>query len=1403
MYLIFDTETTGLPRDYNAPVTDLDNWPRVVQLSWQLHASDGKLMSQQDYIIQPEGFTIPFNAEKVHGISTQRARDEGHPLADVLTRFNEDLSQAGVVVGHNVDFDINITAAEFIRASLSQSEADNPVAQAAKIDTKDASTDFCKIPGGRGGRYKWPTLSELHEKLFGVRFDGAHNSAYDVDATARCFFGLVEHRVIPPHTPEVALGDIHYEAPNLEDATAIADTAAIQQGPTVPVAPVSVDDIKTAPFSHLHVHSQFSILQSTVNLKELISAAKAQNMPAVAITDFGSLFGAFKAVAEGKKQGVRVIIGCDVYMVADRHQKKFTKDFRDHRNIQLLLAKNQAGYQNLSKLCSLGYIDGYYGGYPRVDKELIKQYASGLIATTGSLSGEIPDLILNVGEHQAEEAFQWWTNTFGDDFYVELQRHGLPEENRVNEIMLGFARKYGVKVIATNNAYYLKKSDADAHDTLLCVKNGDYQSTPKGRGRGFRFGFANDEFYFKSEEEMKALFADLPEAITNTHEIVEKTEELTLERDILLPRFEIPEAFADQDDYLRHLTYEGAKQRYAEITDEVRERIDLELKVIKDMGFPGYFLIVQDFINEARRMEVAVGPGRGSAAGSVVAYCTGITNIDPILYDLLFERFLNPERISMPDIDIDFDDDGRQAVIDYVVQKYGQNQVAQIVTFGTMAPRMAIRDVARVSELPLADANRIAKLVPEKPGTTFDQALAEVPELKQIKHGKDKPGEVVTLAHQLVGSVRGTGIHAAGVIIAPDDLLEYIPVKTDKDTDLFITQFDGSVVESAGMLKMDFLGLKTLTIIKTALSNIKRNHGIDIDIDKIPLDDEKTFRLYQQGDTVGTFQFESDGMRQWLQKLKPTDIEDLIAMNALYRPGPMQFIPNFIDRKHGKENIEYPHELLEPILKNTYGIMVYQEQIMQTAQILGGYSLGGADLLRRAMGKKKIEEMNKQRVVFVQGAKEKHGIDKVQAEEVFSIMEKFAQYGFNRSHSAAYSVVAYQTGYLKANYPAEYMAAVLTHNMNNSDKVTIFMDECKQQRIKVLGPDTNESSYFFGVNAQGQIRFGLGAIKGAGESAINAIIEERDNGGAYLDIFDFVKRSNLRAVNKKTLESMAMAGAFDCFENLHRRQYLYAEPGDMPLIEKAARYAATLQQEEQAAQVSLFGGAQGLEVPRPRVTECEPYSEIEKLKIEKEVTGFYISGHPLDQYKLEIDNFCTCTVDKVTNYQNQEIAVAGIVTKSLERQMRNGKPFGLITIEDFQTSLDMALFGEDYLSNRHRLSIGEFIYVKGRVEERYNRPGVWELQPSQVQLLSELREKMTRGIRVVVSVDGLNTSMIDKLEELTHQHPGTCDLRLCVQDQSEGIAVELLSRKYKINPESTLFSRLDELSGVSYGLVKG
>ena len=728
-------------------------------------------------------------------------------------------------------------------------------------------------------------------------------------------------------------------------------------------------------FSHLHCHTQYSLLDGAAKIPEMLKKAQEDDMPAVAMTDHGNMFGAFKFVAEANKYNIKPIVGCEFYLVADRFKKQFSKEKRDERFHQLMLAKNEAGYKNLSKLCSLGYIDGLYSKWPRIDKELVLKYHEGLIATTCCLGAEVPQAILNKSEEEAETLFKWWLDLFGEDYYVELQRHELEEQEKVNAVLLKFAQKYQVKVIASNDSHYVDEDDANAHDILLCVNTGEFQSKPIWKGSGFggrdhRFGFPNNHFYFKSQAEMAQLFKDIPEALDNTNEIVDKVTPPELKRDILLPNFPLPSGFSNADNYLKHITIEGARsaKRYGEISLEVEERIEHELNIIKTMGFAGYFLITADLINAGKNMGVMIGPGRGSAAGSVVAYCTGITNIDPIKYNLLFERFLNPERISMPDIDTDFDDEGRQRVIDYVVDKYGKSQVAQIITYGTMAAKMAIKDVARVTELPLAEANLLAKMVPERPGITLEKAYKEAPDLNAVRKGDDHRAQVLQMAEKLEGSVRNSGIHAAGVIIAPDDLTEFIPVSTSKDSDLWVTQFDGKVIEDAGMLKMDFLGLKTLSIIKDALKLIEKNRGVTIDIDTIPLEDPATFELYQNADTIGTFQFESPGMRKYLQVLKPTDIEDLIAMNALYRPGPMEFIPNFINRKHGKEPVDYPHELLEPILKNTHGIMVYQEQIMQTAQIMAGYSLGQADLLRRAMGKKKIEEMAKQRVIFVEGS---------------------------------------------------------------------------------------------------------------------------------------------------------------------------------------------------------------------------------------------------------------------------------------------------------------------------------------------------------------------------------------------------------------------------------------------------
>ncbi|PSR52165.1 DNA polymerase III subunit alpha [Adhaeribacter arboris] len=1191
-------------------------------------------------------------------------------------------------------------------------------------------------------------------------------------------------------------------------------------------------------FSHLHCHTQYSLLDGAASIGGLMKKAQADGMKAVAMTDHGNMFGAFNFVAEANKYNVKPIVGCEFYLVQDRHQKVFTKEQRDNRYHQLLLAKDQDGYKNLSKLCSMSYIEGLYSKWPRIDKEILKKYAKGLIATSCCIGAEVPQAILWKSEEEAEKILLWWLDLFGEDYYIEIQRHGLQNidntgksQEDVNQVLLKWAKKYNVKVICTNDSHYIEQNDWNAHDILLCVNTGEDESIPVGdfntkyfrllTNKGdvaydhldnlrknlgndevarrmlyrieeemqkprpqTRFGFPNDEFYFKTQAQMNELFRDVPQSVDNTNEIVDKITPPKLQRDILLPNFPIPAEHAGPDAYLRHLTFEGAKKRYKELTPEIEERLNYELQIIETMGFAGYFLIVQDFINQGRKMGVAVGPGRGSAAGSAVAYCVGITNIDPIKYSLLFERFLNPERVSMPDIDIDFDDENRQRVIDYVVEKYGKNQVAQIITFGTMAAKSSIKDVARATELSLAEANELAKMVPDTPGTTLAKAFIESPELANIRAGNDHRGKVMQLAEKLEGSVRNTGIHAAGVIIAPDDITNYIPVSTSKDSDLLVTQFDGKVIESAGMLKMDFLGLKTLTIIRDALELIKTNHGVDIDIDEIPLEDEKTFALYQRGDTIGTFQFESEGMRMYLKDLQPTNIEDLIAMNALYRPGPMQFIPNFINRKHGREPVEYPHELLEPILNYSYGIMVYQEQIMQTAQILAGYSLGGADLLRRAMGKKDMAKMAKEREKFIKGAKELHKIPEKKASEVFDVMEKFAQYGFNRSHSAAYSVVAYQTGYLKAHYPAEYMAAVLTHNMNDIKKVTFFIEEARRQQVPVLGPDVNESIYKFNVNKEGAIRFGLGAVKGTGESAVEAILEEREKKGPYSDIFDFAKRANLRAVNKKTFESLAQAGAFDSFERYHRAQYIELADGEnQNLLEKAIRFGNQYQAEQSSAQQSLFGGGSAVQIPLPKVPDIAPWSQTEMLRREKEVVGFYISGHPLDQFKLEIDSYCTCCLERIAEYKNRDISVAGIVSNIVIRTGKNGNPFALFTLEDYDSTLGLALFGEDYVKFSPYLKDGMFLFVKGKVTLRYKSEDQWELKPTHMQLLGDVAEKLAQGVRLDIDLRTLSALQIDHIEQAAQESPGQKKLELVLCEPNERLAVEMFSRKYRIDPK--------------------
>ncbi len=1406
MYLIFDTETTGLPHNKSAPVEDLDNWPRLVQLAWQLHDAQGKLISTGNHIIKPEGFTIPFNAEKVHGISTDRALEVGEDLTEVMDKFTADVQKAKVLIGHNIEFDNKILGAEYLRV-----EKENILADFPNIDTSTDTKEFCQLPGGPGGGLKSPRLLELYEKLFGEQFEDAHDAAYDVDATAKAFFETLRRKIIPA-LDETELSTLEYEAPDLSKA----NFAWIREKASEKIGSEKVDvaDI-TASFCHLHVHSQCSILQATPSVERIVEKAKEYNMPAVAMTDLGNMFGAFKFVRAAHKAEIKPIVGCELFVAEERTKTKFTKDNPDKRFQQVLIAKNKKGYENLSKLSSLGYMEGLYGLYPRVDKELIKKYSEGLIALSGGLYSEIPRLILNVGETQAEEELLWWKGVFGEDFYIEINRHGLEEENHLNQVLVSLAKKHDVKLVAANELFYLDEKESEAHDVLICVKENEKKSTPIGRGRGFRPGMPNSKFYFKSQDEMKEAFTDLPEAIENVAEIVSKCEDYKLERDVLLPEFDIPQEFIDSEDkkdggkrgenaYLRHLTYKGAEKRYDVVSDEIKERIDFELKTIENTGYPGYFLIVQDFTSKAREMGVVVGPGRGSAAGSVVAYCIGITNVDPIAYDLLFERFLNPDRVSLPDIDIDFDNEGREKVIQYVIDKYGFTQVAQIITYGTMAPKSAIRDAGRVMELPLQETDSIAKLVPERPGTNFKKAFEEMPDLKEILKRDDLHGRVLNQAVVLEGSLRNTGIHACGVIITPRDMTDLIPVAKSKDSELLLTQFDNSVVESAGMLKMDFLGLKTLSIIKTAVENVEKRHGIKIDIDELPLDDAKTYELFARGETNGTFQFESPGMQKHLRALKPDRFEDLIAMNALYRPGPMEYIPNFIARKHGKEPITYDLPEMEEYLSETYGITVYQEQVMLLSQSLAGFTKGEADVLRKAMGKKIYKLLMELKPKFIGQAKEKgHPEDKL--EKIWKDWEAFAAYAFNKSHSTCYAVLAYQTGYLKAHYPAEFMASLLTHNLSNADKVSFFMEECRNINSPVLGPDVNESDINFMVNKKGEIRFGLGAIKGTGESATRAIIEERDENGPFSDFFDFASRVNLRAVNKKSFESLAKAGAFDCFPEYHRRQYVDPDEEGQSLTEKAIRYANKMQEEANSSQASLFGGGGTEVLTKPRIGRIEPYGDIEKLNIEKEMVGLYITGHPLDQYKFEMRHLCNATLGDLKELQRgREMRIGGIISNVQHRTSKKGNPFGQFTLEDFNDNYTFYLFSKDYLQFKPMLEPGWFLYLTGSVQTRWNSEEL-EFKIHNIEHLSEIREKMTKGLEVRMKLKDVNEIIVDEIERIASTYPGKCSLKLSVLGAHEdrAIQLEMLSRKFSVDLTDQFMTEIKTMNELDVQVMVG
>ncbi len=1474
MFLIFDTETTGLPKDYRAPLTDFDNWPRLVQLAWQVHDDKGELIEVKNYIVKPEGFEIPFQAAKVHGISTERALKDGLELSWVLEEFNKSLEKVNYVVGHNVEFDLNIVGCEYLRKTI-----DSPLLDIEAVDTKDESTDYCAIPGGRGGKFKWPNLSELHHKLFNEGFDEAHNASADVVATARCFLELVRLGVIssqrlklPPEfhsafveaNPDIiARAEIEIES-NFEDSDVVEEISVEDELSQIEEQAQEVIGEKV--FTHLHVHSQYSILDGAAPISGLVKKAKGDGMKALALTDHGNMFGIKDFHQACKGADIKPILGCEAYLVDDISKK-------DKTNYHIiLLAKNEKGYKNLLKLISIANIEGMYYK-PRIDKPSLKKYREGLIVSTACLGGEVSRTLMNEGIEAAEQKVQWYKDVFGDDFYLELQRHPTNDarlkgeifENQkyVNEQLLKFSEKYSIKPIVTNDVHFLNEEDATAHDLLICLNTGKDVNDPK------RMRYTQQE-WFKTTEEMYALWADNPQALQNTQEIVDKVEFYELNSNPIMPEFPIPEEFGTMDsykekyseealkeeferyenlggylsvlriklesDYLSHLTYKGAKERYGDgFEGATMERVDFELNTIKQMGFPGYFLIVQDFIAAAREMGVLVGPGRGSAAGAVVAYSLKITNIDPIKYDLLFERFLNPDRISMPDIDIDFDDDGRQLVLDWVTEKYGKDKVAHICTFGTMAAKMAMKDVARVLNLPLDEANRLTKEFPEngklagaykiitaleKELGSLDKAVEKIKQERSKAQREDQGKEVLkrdvqlffadeianarsvdnqveldtlNYACTLEGSVRQTGVHACGILIGKNPLDQHIPLMPTKEEDLLTTQYDGRFVEDIGLLKMDFLGLRTLSIIKETLENIKLSKGIDIDIETISLEDQKTFELFSNGETTAIFQFESPGMKKHLRALQPNRFEDLVAMNALYRPGPMEYIPDFIERKHGRKKVEYDHPLMEQYLNESYGITVFQEQVMLLSRKLGNFTRGQSDTLRKAMGKKKFKLMEELKVLFVEGCLKNEAFIKGCEEnkkEPNELIEKiwkdwaaFASYAFNKSHSVCYAYVAYQTGYLKAHYPAEFMAAVLSRNLSDIKKITFFMEECRSSGLNVLGPDVNESYSNFTVNTVGDIRFGMAAIKGVGEAAVMHIIEEREKNGPFKGIYDFVERVNLSTVNKRSIEALAYAGGFDSFKEIQRHQF-FAEDSGATFIENIIRYGSKRQNESNAAP-TLFGGIETIEIAKPIIPQSEEWANIYRLNKEKELIGIYLSSHPLDTFRFELENLNITSLSALKDMEalkGKEITVAGMVSSAGERMTKTGKPFGSMTIEDYTDSYSFVMFSKDYLQFKNYFGNGYYLLLKGKVQENPWRKETKELEfkINSIKMLSEIREEGFSKISLKVPVDFVSDDFITSLGDYTTTK-GKVLLKFMIFDKEKNVSVEMFSRTKKVD----------------------
>lgn len=1191
------------------------------------------------------------------------------------------------------------------------------------------------------------------------------------------------------------------------------------------------------PFVHLHVHSQYSVLDGQASVKKLVDKAIADGMKGIALTDHGNMFGikelhdycnkkngdvngAIKQlkkeikehesaespdaariaevnaeIKELEKKLFKPIFGCEMY-VAEKSLYEHTSKHDIGRHL-IVLAKNSVGYHNLIKLVSKAWTDGFYS-HPRTDKESLKEHHEGLMVCSACLGGEVPKLITAGQIEEARNTVLWFKQVFGDDYYLELQRHkatvpnanheAYPMQQVVNAELLKMSKEFGIKVVCTNDVHFVDEDDAEAHDRLICLSTGKKLNDK-------RMLYSKQE-WMKTQTEMNEVFADVPEALSNTLELLDKTEFYSIDHGPILPNFPLPDGFTDNNDYLRYLVYEGAKKRWPELDEEHKERIDFELDTIKNMGFPGYFLIVQDFIAAARRIGVSVGPGRGSAAGSAVAYCLGITQIDPIKYDLLFERFLNPDRISLPDIDIDFDDDGRARVLNYVTEKYGAEKVAHIITYGSMAAKMAIKDVARVEDLPIPESDRLSKFIPSKPNdmpaddkgkkykVTIKNCLKCFPEFNAELHNSNpKVVETIKYAEKLEGNVRSTGVHACGVIIGRDDITDWVPVSTATDKDnnkMLVTQYEGCVIESTGLIKMDFLGLKTLSIIKDALFNIKQTHGFDLDIDHIDIEDKKTYQLYCEGRTTGTFQFESAGMQKYLIELQPSTFEDLIAMNALYRPGPMDYIPDFIKRKHGELPIEYDIPVMEKYLKDTYGITVYQEQVMLLSRLLAGFTRGESDGLRKAMGKKLIDKLASLKPKFINGGQER-GHDPEILEKIWKDWEKFASYAFNKSHATCYSWVAFQTAYLKANYPSEYMAAVLSRS-GDQDKMTKFMDECKAMKIAVKGPDVNESFQSFSANKSGDIRFGMSGIKGIGVNVVNAIIDERDANGPFKSIFDFVERVNVSACNRRAIESLALAGAFDCFADVKREDFFAKNAKDETFAEILVRYGQKYQSDKSSQVASLFGDVEEVTTSRPEIIHGEQWPMVIKLEKERELVGMYLSAHPLDPYYIELEYGCSMHLKNVTDVSqslDKEISFGGLVVAFETKMTKNGKQFGIMKIEDYSGSYEIMLFGKDYFNYKQYGELGTPILVRGMFQKsRYNDRINFNILS--IDLLDDYKGKLINTITIDVPEEEISASSISEMKEFMNkstENRAELFFRLIDKNKKHNV---LLQSKYKM-----------------------